>query len=119
MGFIDLDGQYDQFKIKVLRHQLIGHPLMTQDSLSALALRIDPDFVRFHDGERKLGTNMGEMLRTDPSRQSLRKAIGNLHKAEAFVQIINVRSDPAYRKLLDEIFAEIAAQLPARDRQLL
>jgi hypothetical protein len=119
MALIDIDGLFNQFKIAQLRHQLVGHPLMSTDSLAALALRIDPDYVRFHGGERQLGTDMGEMLRTDPTRHRLRHAIANLHKAEAFVQIMNVRSDPAYNALLDEIFAEVLPLLSARDRQLL
>lgn len=119
MSVINIDRSYDQQRIQVLRHTLAGHPLLTSESLSDLALRIDPDYVRFHDGERRLGMNMSEMLRTDPTRQTLRSALGNLHKAGAFVQIINVRSDPAYRALLDDVFAEVLPFLPPRDRHLL
>jgi len=119
MTYIDFEGSFDQEKIKRLSHQLANHPLMATQSLAALALRIDPDYVRFHDGERSIGTNMGVMMKTDSTRQRLRKAIDNLHKASAFVQIINVRSDPVYRALLDEVFEEIVAALPPRDRVLL
>jgi hypothetical protein len=119
MTFVDIEGTFDQFRIAQLRHQLAGHPLMTTESLAQLALRIDPDYVRFHDGERRFSTDMDEMLRTDRTRKSLRKAIDNLHKASAFVQIINVRSDPAYRALLDELFEQVLPFLPVRDRQLL
>ncbi len=86
---------------------------MTTQSLSEFALRIDPDYVKFHDGERSIGTAMGTLMRTDPTRQGLGKAIDNLHKAKAFVQIINVRSDPAYRALLDDVFNEVSAFLLA------
>jgi len=119
MTLIDFDGAFDQQRIARLRHQLAQHPLMTTQSLAALALRSDPDHVRFHDGERRIGTDMGTMLRTDPSRRQLHKAIANLHKAEAFVQIINVRSDPAYRVLVDDALDEVLPRLPVRDRQLL
>jgi len=119
MTFVDLDDTVDQMKITRLRHQLAGHPLMTTESLAALALRIDPEFVRFHDGERSVATNMGTMLHTDPTRESLRKAIGNLHKAKAFVQLINIRSDPTYRALLDEFHDALLPFLPARDRELI
>jgi len=119
MGFVELGGTFDQMKVQRLRHQLAGHPLMTTESLAELALRIDPDYVRFHDGERSVATNMTSLLHTDPTRESLRKAIANLHKAKAFVQLINIRSDPAYRALLDEVFADVLPWFPARDRQLL
>jgi hypothetical protein len=119
MTSIDIDGSFDQMRIARLRHQLADHPLMTTRSLAELALRSDPDHVRFHDGERRIGTDMANMLRTDPGRRRLRNAIDNLHKAEAFVQIINVRNDPAYRALVDEVLDEVLAFLPVRDRQLL
>jgi len=119
MALIDVDGSFDQHKIARLRHRLAQHPLMTTQSLAELALRSDPDHVRFHDGERRIGTDMGTMLHTDPSRKRLRKAIDNLHKAEAFVQIINVRNDPAYRALVDDVLDDLLPWLPVRDRQLL
>jgi hypothetical protein len=119
MGYVELGDAFDQMKVQRLRHQLVGHPLMTAQSIADLALRIDPDYVRFHDGERSVATNMTSLLRTDPTRDGLRKAIGNLHKTRAFVQLINIRSDPAYRALLDELHAELLPFLPARDRALI
>jgi ribosomal protein L16 Arg81 hydroxylase len=120
MRLTDIDGSFDQLKITRLRHQLADHPLMTTQSLAELALRLDPDYVRFHDGERRVDTHMGAMLLTDDhTRQRLRKAIDNLHKAKAFVQILNVRSDPAYRALIDDFLDEVSPFLPPRDRQML
>jgi Cupin-like domain len=120
MRFTDIDGSFDQWKIRRLRHQLAEHPLMTTQSLAELALRLDPEYVRFHDGERRVSTNMGTMLRTDDQdRKHLHNAIDNLHKAKAFVQILNLRSDPAYRVLIDDFLDEICQILPPRDRPLL
>ncbi len=120
MRFTDIDGSFDQWKISRLRHQLAEHPLMTTQSLADLALRLDPEYVRFHDGERHVSTNMGTMLSTDDhARQRLRSAIDNLHKAKAFVQILNLRSDPTYRVLIDDFLDEICQLLPPRDRPLL
>ena len=118
-GFVELGDTFDQMRVQRLRHQLADHPLMTTQSLADLALRLDPEFVRFHDGERSVATNMSTLLYTDPTRDSLRKAIDNLHKARAFVQLINIRSDPAYAALLDELHAELLTFLPARDRPLI
>lgn len=118
-GYVELGDTFDQMKVQRLRHQLVGHPLMTAQALADLALRIDPEFVRFHDGERSVATNMSSLLHTDPTRDSLRKAIDNLHKAKAFVQLINIRSDPAYGALLDELHAELLPFLPERDRALI
>jgi hypothetical protein len=62
---------------------------------------------------------MGSLMQIDPTRQNLRHAIENLGKVSTFVQIINVRSDPAYRALLDELLDEVVPFLPPRDRHLL
>jgi hypothetical protein len=119
MRVLDIDGRFAQMKFCRLRHQLADHPLMTTESLAALALRLDPAHVRFHEGERHVGTNMGDMLTNDPTRQSLRRTLDNLHNAKAFVQIVNVRSDPDYRAMIDELLDEALAFLPPRDRQLI
>lgn len=118
MALLALDGPFDQLKLLRLRHQLAGHPLMTVDSLSELALRMDPDYVRLHDGERQLDTDLGVLMRTDPPQQRLRRAIANLPRSSAFIQILNLRSDPAYRALVDDLLAEVLPLLPPRDRQL-
>jgi hypothetical protein len=118
MGLIDIDDTFDQWKLGRLRHQLSDHPLMTTQSLAELALRIEPEFVRFHDGERNVGTHMGNLLQIDPTRQAVRRAVDNLHKSKTFVQIINVRADPKYRALIDEVLDSASAHLPPRDRPL-
>lgn len=119
MSVLEVGDTFDQLKFSRLRHQLADHPLMTTESLASLAMRLDPAHVRFHEGERSVGTNMGEMLTNDPTRQGLRRTLDNLHRAKAFVQIINVRSDPAYRALVDSLLDEALPHLPPRDRQLL
>jgi hypothetical protein len=58
-------------------------------------------------------------LHTDPTRDELRRAIDNLHKRSAFVQILNVREDPEYRALVDDFLDDVAQHLPVRDRVLL
>jgi hypothetical protein len=119
MSLIDVGGSFDQWQFSRWRHQLAGHPLMTTKSLGDLALRIAPEFVRFHDGERSVGTQMGNLLQIDPTRQGLRHAIENLHKVKTFVQVTNVRNDPAYRALVDELLDEASRFLPPQDRSLL
>ncbi|HEX7838676.1 MAG TPA: cupin-like domain-containing protein [Kofleriaceae bacterium] len=119
MTVLDIDDRYDQMKVSRLRHQLADHPLMTVESLAALALRLDPAHVRFHEGERRVDTDMGGMLTNDPTRDGLRRTLDNLHNAKAFVQLLNLRSDPAYRVLVDELLDEALPFLPPRDRQLI
>jgi hypothetical protein len=119
MGLIDIPGHFDQARIQLLRHQLVSHPLMTTESLKSLALRIDSSCVRFHDGERDLATNMSDMFASDSTRQSLEGALDNLHRSRAFVQIVNVRADPAYRALVDDFLEEVSRALPSPGQELL
>ena len=112
-----IEGVFDQLEIRRLRHRLADHPLLSTESLAKLALRINPEYVRFHDGERRFATGLN--LQTDPTRHELRRAIDNLHRRSAFVQILNVREDPEYRALVDDFLDDVAGHLPLRDRALL
>src|ERR1700755_499836 len=112
-----IEDAFDQLEVRRLRHRLADHPLLTTESLGKLALRMDPELVRFHDGERKIAAKLN--LHTDPSRRELRHAIDNLHKRSAFVQILSVREDPEYRALVDGFLDDVLPHLPARDRVLL
>jgi hypothetical protein len=118
MGLIDIDDRFDQLAVARLRHQLAAHPMMATERLAALALRSDPDHVRFHAGHRELATPMGAVLHTDPTRRELRDALDHLDRAGAFVQILDVRRDPAYRALVDEMLDEVVRHLPRGDRAL-
>ncbi len=119
MNLIDVDRSFDPALLHRLHHQLAGHPLLSTEALSALALRIAPEFVRFHDGERRISTDMAAMLATDPTRERLKQTLERLDRAKAFVQLINVRSDPAYRALIDAFLDEVVRVLPPSQAQLL
>ena len=119
MKFLEGVTSVDPTKIRRLRHRLCEHPLMKIDSLVELAMRHDPQYVRYHDGEREFRTDFGKILTMDPGRASLRRAIDNLGKSRVFVQLIGIDKDPAYRALIDEFFDEVEQALPAADRGLL
>jgi hypothetical protein len=118
MSLVDLPGAFDTSRIVKLRHQLASHPLMTTESLAALALRVDPRNVRLHDGERDLSGNMSELLISDPTRQSLRNALDNLDRSKAFIQVSNVRSDLLYAPLVEAFIDEVVRYLPGQQREL-
>jgi hypothetical protein len=111
-----LEGPFDQDKLQHVRHQLSQHPLMSRESLGALAMRHPPEFVRFHDGVRGMATKLGDVLGVDPKRDRLRKCIESLESAKTFVQIINVPNDPMYRPLIAEFHAEVAELFPRGQR---
>jgi hypothetical protein len=119
MTFLEHEGPFDQTKITRLRHRLADHPLMKMESLVELALRHDPKYVRFHDGERLFRTGLGDVLSIETGRTALRRAIDNLEKARVFVQINAICHDAIYRPLMDQFLDEVEAELPRRDRGLL
>lgn len=111
---LDLAG-FDQSRMARLHHQLSSHPLLTMDQLAALALRSDPRHVRFHDGERTFSMDLGAALGMDEGKKALERTLQNLDRRHAFVQILNVRADPLFRKLVDECLDEVQACLPRGD----
>ena len=113
-----LDGSFDQDRMGRIQHQLAQHPLMSRDALGALAMRHPPEFVRFHDGVRGIATRLGDVLGVDPKRTRLRRCIEALEETKAFVQMINVPEDAAYRSVVDEFHAEARKLLPPGDRAL-
>src|SRR3954467_8553751 len=112
MSLVDLPGAFDTSRIVKLRHQLASHPLMTTDSLAALAMRVDPKHVRLHDGERDLSGDLSELLLSDSTRRSLRSVLENLDGSKAFIQINNVRGDSLYASLVDAFLDEVVRYLP-------
>jgi hypothetical protein len=118
MRLLETMGPLDQDVIRPIRHHLADHPLLTVDRLAEAAMRQDPKYVRFHDGERKFETSFGSILSMDPGRQALRRAIDGLGSARVFVQINRLYLDPVYRPLIDAFLDEVDALLPARERGL-
>ncbi len=114
---LDLAG-FDQWRMARLRHQLASHPLLTIDQLAALAMRSDPRHVKFHDGERSFATDFSAVLGADEGRKALQRALDNLDRHRAFVQILDVRADPRYHELVDECLDEVQRHLPPGDRLL-
>lgn len=110
---------FDQRRIMRIHHELVGHPLMTNDAIADLAMRHEPKFVRYHDGVREFGTVFGDILNVDPERKALRRAIDNLGHARVFVQINAIYHDAIYRPLIDEFLEEVAALLPRGERAFL
>ena len=118
MNLIEMTGPLDQSLICPVRHHLADHPLLTIDQLAEAAIRQDPKYVRFHDGERKFETSFGGILCMDPGRKALRRAIDGLGTARVFVQINRLYLDPLYRPLIDTFLDEVDALLPPRERGL-
>jgi hypothetical protein len=118
MRFLEDLASFDETKVTRVRHNLVTHPLMTMESLIELALRHDPKYVRFHDGERQFGTVFGDILSTDPGRSALRRTIDNLGKGRVFIQINAICHDSIYRRLLDDFLNEVGQMLPTGDRGL-
>jgi hypothetical protein len=119
MRFMEDASTLDQGVVRGIRHSLASHPLMTVEKLTEFALRHDPKYVRFHDGARTVGTNFGDVLSTDPGRQALRRAIGNLGTTRTFVQILRVPLDPEYGAIIDAFLDEVDSMLPPRERGLI
>jgi hypothetical protein len=121
MKHLEEVAPFDQTAVRRVHHELAQHPLMTAERLGEFAMRQEPQYVRFHDGRREIGTDFGAVLTTDPARRSLQRALDNLDAKDAgvFVQINCLRLDPEYGALIDAFLDEIDRALPPRERGLL
>jgi hypothetical protein len=121
MKLLEEPASFDQSVVRRVRHGLAHHPLMTAERLGEFALRQQPQYVRFHDGRREIGTVFGDVLTTDPTRHSLHRALDNLDAKNAgvFVQINCLRLDPEYGALIQAFLQEVDSALPPRERGLL
>jgi Cupin superfamily protein len=121
MKLLEELSSFDPTVVRRVRHGFAQHPLMTAERLGEFAMRQQPQYVRFHDGRREIGTVFGDVLASDPGRRSLRRAIDNLgaKNAGVFVQINCLRMDPEYGALIDAFLDEVDSALPPRERGLL
>jgi mannose-6-phosphate isomerase-like protein (cupin superfamily) len=87
------------------RHGLIGHPLLTLESLVGLATRLGPKHVEYNEGDLPYGVAPEKVSRNGLSPE---ETIRRIEECGSWMVLKNVDRDPAYRALLDEALGEMA-----------
>ena len=106
---VDVDwAAFDPWRIQGLKHRLMEHPLMQPDQLVELGKRLEADGrVRTHSSGAEAGTPFNTAPRLHPNRKSAAETLQQIRDAKAWMSLLNVQTDPTYRKLVDEVLDEL------------
>ncbi len=99
-----------------MTHALSAHPLLEIDALVELGKRQQArKLVRTHSADATAGTSFAEAPNLHPNQQSAAQTLGDIAKARAWMSLLNVQADPTYRKLVEEVLAEVYPTTELRD----
>src|SRR3954470_13156543 len=88
-----------------LAHQLLGHPLLTLESLVELGKRLPRTSVEYNEGDLPYGVDPEEVGHTG---LSVEDTIRRIEESGSWMVLKNVDQDPAYKALLEATLAEPA-----------
>jgi hypothetical protein len=88
-----------------LSHSLLGHPLLTLESLVELGKRLPRASVEYNAGDLPYGVEPDEVGHTG---LSVEDTIRRIEECGSWMVLKNVDQDPAYKALLEETLAELA-----------
>jgi hypothetical protein len=103
----------------LLRHSLVGHPLLTVEALLDLCRRLPADRVEYNAGDLPEHVNRNEVPMNGLSAE---ETVRRIAECRSWMALKNVEGDPAYRALVDEVLEPVAAATrrtlgPMRHRQ--
>lgn len=102
--------------ISAVSHQLCGHPLLNIDALVELGQRLEArKLVRTHSDEAGAGSSFGDAPILHPNRRSAAETLSGIADAHAWMSLLNVQSDPVYRRLVDEVLDAIKPMIDRHD----
>jgi hypothetical protein len=87
-----------------IRHSLVGHPLLTLDSLVELSRRLPEHHVKFNSGHIPIGTRLYTAATTGLSAQ---ETIRSIDKAGSWMVLKYVEQDDEYAELMDACLDEV------------
>jgi hypothetical protein len=95
---------FDPWKIGAISHALGGHPLLQIDSLVELGRPLEArKLVRTHSDQATAGGSFADAPSLHPNRRGAADTLEGIAQAHAWMSLLNVQSDPVYRKLVDEV----------------
>jgi hypothetical protein len=107
---------FEPWKITAVTHRLCGHPLLHIDALVELGQRLEArKLVRTHSDEAGAGSPFGDAPVLHPNRRSAAETLSGIADAHAWMSLLNVQSDPVYRRLVDEVLDAIKPMVDRHD----
>lgn len=106
---IDVDwSTFDPWRIHLLRHNLVGHPLLEPSAMVELGERLESSGrVRTHTNAAAAGTSFTHAPSLHPNRRSAAATLSDIAGAGAWMSLLNVQTDFQYRPLVDEALDSI------------
>jgi Cupin-like domain len=108
-GHVDFDPEtFDPMRVMPVRHNLEHHPLLQLPAVVDLAQRLsNVCTVRFHDDRATPGTSFIDAPKTNPISRRPEEIVASIESAHAWLALLGVHKDPAYRALLDEVLESV------------
>jgi hypothetical protein len=107
---------FEPWKIQSLTHSLVDHPLLQIDAIVELSRRqAERKLVRTHSADATAGTSFAEAPKLHPNTQGAAATLEGIAQARAWMSLLNVQTDPIYRKLIDEILDEVRPIIERKD----
>ncbi len=107
---------FDPWKISAVTHQLCAHPLLKIDALVALGQRLEArKLVRTHSDQATAGSSFGDAPSLHPNRRGAVDTLSDIATAHAWMSLLNVQTDPVYRRLVDEVLDALKPAVDDRD----
>jgi Cupin-like domain len=91
-----------------LSHSLLGHPLLTLESLVELGKRLPRASVEYNAGDLPYGVDPEAVSHTG---LSVEDTIRSIEECGSWMVLKNVDQDPAYKALLDDALGELAGAI--------
>lgn len=109
-------ASFDPWRIQTVTHGLCDHPLLQIDALVALGERLEKrKLVRTHSDEAAAGTDFGDAPNLHPNPKDAAATLAGIAKARAWMSLMNVQSDPIYRRLVGEVLDAVRPLVEPRD----
>jgi hypothetical protein len=102
-GFAASAGLREPF---LLRHGLVGHPLLAVEALLELSRRLPADQVEYNAGDIPAHIDRRTVPRTG---LSVAETIRRIEECRSWMALKNVERDPEYRVLVDAVLDEVQA----------
>ncbi len=83
-----------------LRHDLVDHPLLRIDALLDLARRLPPQHFQYNRGDLD---PFFDRRRVESNGLTHEQTLAEIERCRSWMVIKHVETDPAYRRLLDEV----------------
>lgn len=115
--YIDMDALvYHPWCVQGVRHRLCEHPLLQLPRLVELGARLEVQGrIRTHANDATAGTPFNSAPQLHPNRRSATQTLSGIGEAKAWMSLLNVQTDPAYRELVGMVLDSIRPLIESRD----